>query len=128
MSKKLYGVYDNGVLIYSGTSSQIAKEYKLKQSSMYTYTHSNAKLKSMYDVRVLNEIYEEKPKNRYEKTLDYLVRHLLEYGNTVINKHPEIYINDLKKMGIKVKVRKVVSYGDDYLVKRKDTYYILEVI
>lgn len=44
-------------------------------------------------------------------TLDYLIRHLNEYGNTVLTENPKKYIKKLKEFGY---ICSVKQYNDIY--------------
>ena len=59
-------------------------------------------------------------------TLDYLIRHLTEYGNTVLpnGKDEEYYLKLLSENGIECNVRRA-TYRDE--LKGKTTYVIFEV-
>lgn len=117
---KIYGIYDGDNLVFSGSRSEIAKEFGLKLSSMSSYTTGRIRLNGKYDVNYLDEEYREieygprnykkyepKPEtepNYKDNPLECLILHLKMYGNTLINFDPTKYTDDLKNAGFNVKI------------------------
>lgn len=119
----LYYIYDNDVLVDEGTSQQIAEKYHISKDGVPNYVRRGHKLLGKYDIRLsgLTVGTEEKhqpipkPMTACEKTLDYLYRHLAEYGNTVLNEKddPFQYLPKLEDMlGEKIIARKVYDKDD----------------
>jgi predicted DNA-binding protein YlxM (UPF0122 family) len=119
----LYYIYDNDVLVDEGTSQQIAEKYHISKDGVPNYVRRGHKLLGKYDIRLSGltvEVEEKekpipKPMTAYEKTLDYLYRHLAEYGNTVLNEKddPFQYLPKLEDMlGEKIIARKVYDKDD----------------
>lgn len=117
----IYYVYDQGVLIDKGTSEELAYKYHVSKRGIPNYAKRGYKLLGLYDIKLsgLHKALEKKEKPKimtsYEKTLDYLYRHLKEYGNTVLNEKddPFQYLQKLEKMlGEKIIARKVYDKDD----------------
>ena len=146
----IYYVYDHDVLIDEGTSGELANKYHISKMNFANYVKRGNKLYGLYDIRLsgLQKGTEkkEKPKpimSAYEKTLNYLYRHLAKYGNTVLNEKddPFQYIPELEKMlGEKVSTRRALekddfwNYQEDmsqpgkYKRGRANYFYVLEVL
>jgi hypothetical protein len=119
----IYYVYDQGVLIDKGTSEELAYKYHVSKRGIPNYANRGYKLLGLYDIRLsgLHKAFEKKekpkPMSAYEKTLDYLYRHLVKYGNTVLNEEddPLHYIpmleEELKK---KIYTRRVAEKLDPF--------------
>lgn len=98
----------------------IRKELTLERERKIKYRH----LKTSKKPIVIN--LKSKPMTKEEKKLDYLKRHIEEYGNTVLGEMPEAEVEEyrrkLEKIGIKTKSK---LYRDENT--RKKYYIITEV-
>ena len=64
---------------------------------------------------------------KHKEKVDYIYRHLLRYGNTVLNTNPRIYQKDVNALGIDYTFEKIAN---SHHVKRgrKSYHYILTKI
>lgn len=151
MQISIYGVFDGDELIFKGTRKEISQKFDVKCVSMSSYTSQGVKLKGLYTVRKVG--YEEREleynlRNRTikrviepTKELSYrdnpfecLVWHLRAYGNTSVSSfNPTQYVDDLKKLGIRVLIKEMPNeYVDDSLQTtrnrhRKGVHWYVEV-
>ena len=98
-----------------------------------SYAFSNSKLQG-YTIKIPGEDMDDrtttpKPRTkRYQNHLEYLVKHLTEYGNTVSKRDPEPWLEELKQMGLECNVKKRKDkYEGKGRTKVKDIFYILEL-
>lgn len=132
MKVNVYSIKDKGVEIFRGTNKEISEHFNTGQINMKMYTKGNLLFQRKYTVEETDEVRmiqprvkrlvfnKEKPKK--PTTVDYLYRHLVEYGNTVLNNDPEKYRDELKNLGVEFTSRKVkTDFGN-----RKTYFYVLE--
>ena len=137
MAKKwicYYELFENDKYIGKGTSEEVAKMIGCTRSTVNSYAIYNKLIYGKYkvvkvDTKLVEIEYQRnyKPKTEFnDNTLDYLVRHLKEYGNTVMpNKvKPDKYLEPLREMGLDCLVRSVPEFMDN---KQVGWYHILEV-
>ena len=130
----IYECYENGKLIGKGTSDEIAELIGCNRSTVNAYAIAEKPVYDKYTFKKVDTVlvsieYErkEKPKQEYnDNTLDYLVRHLRKYGNTVMPNRikPDKYLEVLKEMDLECIVRKIPDVSEG---KKRGFYYILEV-
>lgn len=144
MNKKVNKVFEyhlskDNTIVFSGLKFEICEYLKClsieldeaikKDSTLYGYKIS----RTLTDRRYLfgKKARENKPiiniiERKVDKRLNYLIRHLNEYGNTCLGCISEArvkeYIDKLDRQGIKAKYRKV-KYKFD-----KRYWYVLEVM
>ena len=122
---KIYEVYipETNEVVFTGTSRQIAAKFNVSYANIYMYK-KKCKLCRKYQTRYVGDIDvpNEKPKkmSKHERTLEYLIKHLNLYGNVYLNEDPDKYLDELKKLGYRVKI-------DKYLSPRKKDFIICEV-
>jgi hypothetical protein len=146
----IYGVFDAGKQIFSGTRQEIADNFRVKKSSMNVYISGRCLLKGTYEViRTGSEMrYVEyhpvlrafkRKKSDSEDELDYkkkpyetLLWHMRVYGNTSTPFDPSVYLDDLSKEGFNCKITPVQEHIErSKITHRKQkpkTYYYVEVI
>lgn len=136
----IYECYENGQLIKKGTSDEIAQIVGCTRSSVNGYSLTGKTIYEKYTIKKVDKILVEfecekrerqekkkaKQSEREEKVLDYLVRHLKEYKNTVmpVGIKPDKYLERLKELGYECSVKKTPEIIDN---KKASWYYILEV-
>lgn len=144
------GIYEGDKLIFEGTRKEVAERFSIKESTTYVYTRKGNLLLGKYEVRK-NGVKPKKydgvwgeGKNRLKKVVkeeemtpfQYLKVHLEKYGNTGTRRDPSPYLEDLKKIGLNVKVEKRPDMMSKYLTVSEKArkkgkvsyYYYLEVI
>lgn len=130
--ENIYELYDDGKLIFKGNRESCAKQIGCQpQSLIHKYTHKGEKMLGRFTLKLVGQekkVYELKRKNKVESvitkrqtTLEYLIKHLSKYGNTILNTNPEKYLKQLKKEGYDCLVRKVKEDGHNRY------FYVLEV-
>lgn len=144
----IYGLYDaDGKMVFKGNRNDIMTHYGIAKSSIYTYLRDKTKINGKYRVEVIGQDYfetnqdkEEEQTRKKEKpwSLDtpyaYLEHHLKYYGNTVCTFDPYPYLDDLKKVGLKCRVKEREEEPDDISTHKRGRkpkpkyYYILEVV
>lgn len=129
--KRLYGLYENGKEVFRGSTEEIKDKFGDFHTTLGWYETAGCRLFKKYHVKVLG-IYEEKkvekPKPAIQKpdVYEYLVYHLMRYGNTVLNASHDVekYVRKLKKNGIECKFYKAMDRDPAKRVrnpmKRKD--------
>lgn len=139
--RNYYGLYKDGELIAEGFCREIGKIVNAKPQALNIYAQTGKELGG-YKVKVLR-VVKYYDTIRHEKkefnTLDYLYRHLKEYGNTVINDDPSQFIEELERRlngTIFVSQREDVDDMFNYEASvsaqahqhgRRRPYYILEI-
>lgn len=139
--RNYYGLYKDGELIAEGFCREIGKIVNAKPQALNIYAQTGKELGG-YKVKVLM-VVKYYDTIRHEKkefnTLDYLYRHLKEYGNTVINDDPSQFIEELeRRLNGKIKVTEKQDIDDlfNYEVStaeakrhhgRRRNYFILEI-
>lgn len=108
----IYGVFENGVLIFQGNRDQIANRYNLSPQSVYQYPRRHMKIRNRYDVRVMNGKFEKKycqppVMTIHQKRLEHLATHLKIYDNCATAYDPVPYFPDLLDMGINCRCREM---------------------
>lgn len=138
---KIYEVYDvnDNKTVFTGIAKEIAKEFDVPTSALYHYK-DKCKMHKKYKIRVVGDYVAPREtkkvikKTKYEKTLDYILRHLKWYGNVYLNENPKKYLGELKELGYKIKVDKyhTVVESDiiinEKLFKRKIKNYQIDYI
>ena len=130
---QIYGLYENDELVFKGTAREILDKYDIRQDNLWVYVGRGIKLFGKYRINKLDDEQITPPKKehkkrltKYEKDLDYLIRHLREYGNTLLNYKPNKYIEDLKAVGLDCTYRKAYERtGESGRILSH--YYIIEV-
>lgn len=127
----IYNLYDNGNLIFTGDKKQCAEIIGCQEKSLiHKYTHKDAKMFGRYTLKLAgteNREYGkvrkkiEKIETRKPTTLEYLIKHISRYGNTILNEDPQKYLQPLKQEGYDCTIRKVKEEGT------KKYFYVIEV-
>ena len=115
--KNIYGVYENGVLIAKGGSEYIAEKFGVSERGVPNYPRRNNKLLGIYEVKIIEKIRTKGKTPMKIDRMDYLYRHLAEYGNTVLNEEddPFKYIPALEeKLGKRIWTRKIADKDDPW--------------
>lgn len=131
----VYEIYEGDNLIAKGFTDEVAEIVGCTTSTLIRYAQENKTINKKYTAKLIDKVwvdysYELKPKkkkNNLTYTLDYLYRHLTEYGNTVLNKNPEKYIEELKVLGLDCTYKKVKNLTIDSN-RVLGHYYIIEVM
>lgn len=116
----MYGLFDEGYLVYKGTRHQICNEFHVNDRSFYEFLKRGMRIKKKYLVQAINgdEPLQEKPKpiikSKEEEEFEYLFTMLKIHGNTSSSFDPHPYLRKLKRNGLKVDVRDSV-FGGYYL-------------
>ena len=124
-----YDIYKDGVFLFRGTRNDIMEKLKIQfRGSPSSYASTNSKLHG-YTIKFADDMeHNEMKPNKHEEKLNYFVKHLTDYGNTVSLKNPKPWLKELKEMGLEVIVRKRFDkhegHGKD---KVDDVFYILEL-
>lgn len=133
----IYELYDDGKLIFTGDRFKCAKVIGININKLTRYeTHNGKKILNRYTLKPIGKeqrlnLIDTKiipntkkiDKQNKNKTMEYLLKHLREYGNTVLNNNPERYLKALRENGLDCTYRKVLEDG----VKQKRYFYIIEV-
>lgn len=119
MKKRICDVIEDGQVVFRGTYVEIADflgttkkavrtgaNYKRKFKSKYWVVYSGWRIEEIKKKEVVKKPEVRKP-TKFEAKLDYMIRHLNEYGNTVTNTNPEPYLQELVNRGYLVGFRKV---------------------
>lgn len=123
----VYGIYEGDKLVFKGTSTELKNEHKEFEKLCFSYYASGEYLMlSKYKVKVLGtqkikRIINTKPMpkvNKHAKTLEYLIKHLSDYGNTVLCEDPKHYREELKEIGIEFTCRLVKEGGKHWVLER----------
>ena len=110
-----YNFYENGKLVFSGTSQQFKKEIGVQfKGSASAYATSHSKIKDRFDVEIIGQ--ERNDIEKKDRNLTYLVEHLSLYRNTYTRQNPEPYLEQLKEMGFNCCFRKS-QFGRGYIVE-----------
>lgn len=134
----VYECYEkNDKLLIKGTSEEVAELIGCNRSTVNAYAFTDKPVFEKYFIKKVDTVLvnvEYKQRRKVEKkaetfndnTLDYLVRHLKRYGNTVLptRTNPNKYLEALRSMGLDCFVRKVNDVLDN---KKIGWYYIIEV-
>jgi len=123
---KIFGVYDGDQLVFEGDKRKIAEKFKLKDSSMNTYASNKAKIRGIYELKMIREeeseikykkrIYKngrKKPEPEKEYSLEKdpvecIVWLLKCYGNAYVTSHdPREYLDEIKKAGFDCRVKEI---------------------
>lgn len=142
----VYGLFDEkGEKIFEGTRDDFMDKYGINRNSVYSYLRNECKINGLYEIRIIGKVVKDTPGHRPKKEkrawgkgwelkteYEYLFHHLKYYGNTVSNFDPNPYLKQLKKDGLKCKVR-AVEETEKRLTKRgrprkPKYYYITEVV
>lgn len=123
-----YDVYKDDQFLFRGNRNTIMERLGITfQGSPSTYASSNSKLQG-YTIRFTDDMEHQMKPKKYKEKLNYFVKHLTEYGNTVSLKDPSPWLEELKDMGLEVNVKerkdKHEGHGRE---KVDDVFYILEL-
>lgn len=128
-----YEVWKDNVYLFTADRNGIMDRLGIFfTGSPSSYAFSNSKLQG-YTIKIpgndMEKTADNKTKTRkYKNHLNYLVKHLTEYGNTVSVKDPEPWLEELKQMGLECNVRKRKDKHEGMgRTKAKDIFYILEL-
>lgn len=130
--KFIYRLFDDEHTVLEGTIDEIAEFLGIEYvANIYSYMCRNVRIHGKYKVEkigVKQKIIEEKPKpiSKKQSKIDYLEKHLREYGNTVSRDKPDKYLEELRQRGLNCTYRKVAEYSEG-LSKIISHYYIVEV-
>ena len=145
----IYGVFENGKMLFEGGCMDVAKNYKVSPNTIRSCLSKGDKLKDLYEIRITKKIsyynFRKEQLNKQDNpgsVLDYLYRHLKEYGNTTMKRNPEKYIPKLEELlNKKIRVRECPDVDDPFNYEldmkngikkyrrgRKSKYYILEAV
>lgn len=103
---EVYRLIDtDGTIICEGQIGDLAKEYGVTTKYLYNKFYSNSLFKKRYKI-------ERAVVKTNRDTLGYLIRHLDEYGNTVMNDDPTPYLGILEaRFKTKIKAYKSTFGG-----------------
>lgn len=122
--KRVYEAYEGDELVAAGSAGDIIRQLKLPSNyPISNFAETEYKMLGRYTVMLAGSqrIY---PKTRHEKNLEYLISHLSRYGNTVFDKEPIEFMDELEKAGYKCAYRKVDSFNG----KHRSKFYVLETV
>ena len=127
-----YEVWKDNVYLFTADRNGIMDRLGIFfTGSPSSYAFSNSKLQG-YTIKIpgndMEKTADNKTKTRkYKNHLNYLVKHLTEYGNTVSRRDPEPWMEQLKSMGLDCIVKKRTDKHDGVGRAKRETYYILEL-
>jgi len=144
--KVIYEVYENDKRVLIGDHNDVANLCRIKSRAIANYVRWNILIDGKYLIKNLNgdnKPYQKKSKEvSDEKIIDYLYRHLYEFGNTTLGNDPHKYLPKLEEMlNEKICVRECDDIDDPWNYEasyeqgvtrfrkgRVRKYYILEVM
>lgn len=108
----IYGIFENGELVYQGTNYEVANRYGLNPRSIYEYPRRGMKIRDRYTVKIMNQPGAKQvdpPRHRtvHEIRLEHLVTHLRIYGNCASVFDPVPYFPDLLDLGMNCRCREI---------------------
>lgn len=117
----LYEIYDpDEELVFVGNVKEVCEQFNIQLCSLYAYYSRNSKIGGIYTVK---RIEVEKPKKdiprkptKREITLDYIIRHLKEYGNVYMNHEPSQYLEELEELGYKCRINEYKVLDDTEII------------
>lgn len=127
--RNIYACYENGTEVFRGVLPELKEQFLITSTSMWKYLKGGLKLNRRYEVRVVGQ-EEFKPalkpmkdkrteaQKKFDEVIDYAVRHLNEYGNTVLpdDDLTDEYLKTLKKMGYKCELKQYYNYKGQNIV------------
>lgn len=128
MTKKVYNVYENGVLIFKGTHDEIADHFGVLRTLNFSPYCKGTKFLHKYDMALSDEVRVEpkswtrqKPIPKKWKMEDSIVEIITKYGNVAVNRKYEKWQKFLEEHGIKTKLLCYkTERGYDYVLERID--------
>jgi len=120
----LYGVYEDGNLIFKGDVQQVADKFHTHRCNVYACANRGAKFDYRYVISHIGTYKPEedttrpRPLTEEEKKVKYYTEHLKRYGNTIVrwNDNPKKTIKWLKSIGFDCELKTYNHYiGDDVL-------------
>ena len=132
-----YIVYDLfGRELMKGTAKAVSEALDVYSTSInhYAKCHSVVKKKyriliegdKPYDGSIQRKPIRKKPiePNRFEKQMDFLIRHLQAYGNTIIpdNDYYEEFMNELKNRGYECKSEFHKNYSGENITLNNNAF------
>lgn len=117
----LFEIYDpEENLIFVGNTNEVCEQFNIQLNSLYAYYSRNSKIGGVYTVK---RIETEKPKKvmptiptKEELMMDYIIRHLENYGNVFMKNDPTDYLGRLKKLGYHCKIDKYQVIDDAEII------------
>lgn len=103
-----YNFYENGILIFTGTSEDFKRKFQLKfKGSASAYANSHSKLLNRYDVEIVGQ--DRKDIQKKNAKVEYLAKHLERWHNCYIKDNPRPYLEDLLERGYDCTFRPCVA-------------------
>ena len=123
MLLNVYGLYDNGELIFKGNRMQVEKQFNVNRNCIFSYLRKGLKINGKYDIKKVGQDYfdvecKRKKKERQRKRseawsledrYDYLEWHLKYCGNTICQFDPYPYLERLEEAGLKTNVKQILD-------------------
>lgn len=123
---RLYALYDNGELVFTGTSAEISKILFIERSSFSNYVDKR-KYDKRWEIKNIGVLKkEDKQKERKKTTHQRILEDLItvlkyqRHDETYMHKsqNPEDYREELREQGIEFEVRKPTVFKDGYTLRR----------
>ena len=112
----IYGVYENGNEVFTGSAEQIGNKFYIDKATVYDCEIKGRLFLGKYDVKLLSCDAKQKRNQEiakikltpFEKNLNEVIRRLKVYGNTILpvfkQHEADRYLNELKSLGYELKV------------------------
>ena len=107
--KKVYEVYENGVKVYESDIQRVMDYTETTMGNIMKASNRGSKIHNIYEIRCRKEEIEI-PHKRVLSELEIIKMNLKNYGNTVSNKEPSKFIDELKEEGFEITTRYVKPY------------------
>ena len=117
----LFEIYDpEDNLIFVGNTNEVCEQFNIQLNSLYAYYSRNSKIGGMYTVKRVvadkpEKVIPKKP-TKEDLMMDYIIRHLENYGNVFMRNDPTDYLDRLNKLGYKCKIDKYLVIDDAEII------------